>query len=917
MKKNLKISLLIVSCFSLSACFNNLTTPKSLAIKTKAAYKFTIADMAKLSSTFADKLSIQSVIDNLGTKAEQNKYSVFSYNPDNKSNYQQLLLRMPISDIPVDVGKYFDSSNINSQFNVANTKVQQTFDVPELKKQIKQNFPLDDVNKNINNNIIFTGSSLPSANLNVIFNETGNGFTSITYLEGSMLVQRAPKTDSSEPDLTGGVALLDASNNEIAAGTFENNQVLLNIDNATVTSAGMKLRFSESTGVPFIATITEESKIGYAEGITVSDVPSVNKDLTINISDSTSEFTEYKIGQGSLKSEIKIPLEWSNVGISYTANLSEAFILDGITNGETKSLNGITIDPSKNIKAALTLQFTLNNSDIDFTIDPEVQVDLVIDTLESATMKVSSELEQKLALKVKQNLPEEAIRTLDKIKWGKSSIDLYCISTLPAGNDITLAGKSDFFEINDTKTIVSGNFEQQKLSFETTEGKITDIGTTASEFDAVDFDINVGLPSYDSTAKTFTIKNLAANSSYTLDIECKTVFDWEEVILDVSSFATGVNSKVSTGINPASLFGKKEGSGTGGFDLSEVIKNLEFMNVPVYLFCTVPDAANSETSIFKNIGFNGTIKAFLGTKETDPDDKVVYTPVTGIDPVYFLGDTSGPANLVQASEPKLEASVNNEKEIITNIGKTTASATDIKDLLNTAKNSNLDAELCVDYDVKITGTDGSSSVTIKKEDLADDSPASISVSALLILPLQFKVTSTGLNIDVIGLLNKDKDPSEPDETYGDVLKRTEPWTSEEGEDKGFLNTLVGVIDDISLSYSTPTKLPLNSVEGLKLVIDLDGKERDVTLYEGTPDEKVVHVGKLYSEVEKNLSTGNSISAGEPKALLEIYPLAPTLSIKASAGDVISVPREIGFASRVGLEIVTNGEEIPVFKKTAD
>ena len=128
-----------------------------------------------------------------------------------------------------------------------------------------------------------------------------------------------------------------------------------------------------------------------------------------------------------------------------------------------------------------------------------------------------------------------------------------------------------------------------------------------------------------------------------------------------------------------------------------------------------------------------------------------------------------------------------------------------------------------------------------------------------------------------------------DENF-DLLGRTEKQDVED------LKESLDIIESVTINYTSSTIPftfdPKTPKDDIRLLIDLDGEktnfDEDILLLRG---------GKLKKK---------------PSEILDLYPLNPTLKLEIPAGDLV-IPREMKFATKIDLSILTNGK-ITLFDK---
>ena len=185
-------------------------------------------------------------------------------------------------------------------------------------------------------------------------------------------------------------------------------------------------------------------------------------------------------------------------------------------------------------------------------------------------------------------------------------------------------------------------------------------------------------------------------------------------------------------------------------------------------------------------------------------------------------------------------------------------------------------KLGLNYSLKLTGTDGNKNLTLQKTYLNNSSNTSLKITAMIILPLELKVTED-YTVDVMKMAGKSFDPNNSSEA--DLLGRTDFSSS-----GGTMEKLMNIIENVSVTYA-PSKKPI--IGNAEIKIDLDGT--------GTNFE------------EKSISINGGIYTEKPKMIVE-NPVKPSVNVVLKQGE-LKIPREMSFKTRLDLQIKTNGEPL--------
>lgn len=112
--------------FSLLGC--SFQIPKTVSIKTKADYNFTIA---KIEKDLSEQLNIEEMGKNFSGDSEVAKNELFDYWPDMDGDLQQFLLKVPVCTIPLDLDSCFGDLKVNDE--IRKMSFVQEIKVPDIK----------------------------------------------------------------------------------------------------------------------------------------------------------------------------------------------------------------------------------------------------------------------------------------------------------------------------------------------------------------------------------------------------------------------------------------------------------------------------------------------------------------------------------------------------------------------------------------------------------------------------------------------------------------------------------------------------------------------------------------------------------------------------------------------------------------
>ena len=921
----------------------NIEFPESISIKTNAKYEFAIANKSfPLGDLFSiDKIresfSNQSSGSSSGGESVSADMQIYDYNPGgnvNEKSTQQFLVNMKLQEIPLNLSKYLgdtdfgaslESMNINKEIVIPNV------DIDEVKVVDVE------VNEKINALVSFRGTTQAEAPLSVSFEDTGNGFNSVTYKTGFMVVSNTPNLDNVDfgeyghtgftlptfiPDgkLSGTVKLL-YNGTVISEDDFdENGLALLPLDNVTVYRTGMSLQFSGEEGKTFYALVSQDSQVFKADDISLSEPIESSLESTFDIGND-SALKSCEIKKGKLAVDFAFPTEWTGIEInSYQIDLTGGLnvtlaynkLLDSSTRKEFDFAEAGLTQQQKtfvntNINANTRVNIKMTNASLQFIdsdnpekkINPSVKVEAKIEEVASALVVLqkassgdsasqnSEESSFNTRVEDSYTLGSDIINSIRKIKWNPSGLSISYLNTLPAANVLKLQFNSDFFGItDDVKTFATTDSEtRETLEFFSAgtgvEGYETKLGTNTAEneFSSIDYAAELLLPDYEEDSegnKTITVRDVRPGETYVIDLVITPKPDWYAVY--VKSELTNQSGIISTGLNLSSVM--KGMQKKLGDDLSSKI---QLKTLPLYLFCQVPEL----TGVFNNPKFVGKINAYIG------DDNKVQIP--GTTNTYILGSETENGTLTSADVPEFVFDANNKNMVISDLSIDLAGVepANLSEFIDTTA----DGSLCVDYNVQFeTGKTGDIEILAENLSTIEDGKAtSIKLSGLILLSLDFKVNEP-IQMDILELVkgsNEEEAENSEEEDSGDLLGRKEATNTED------FQKYLDLIESASIDYKT-SSLPFNfdPTEGsnntITIKVDLDG--------EGTTFEPKV------------LKFDGDSFAANPSDILNTFPLKPSVQFEIPEG-TLGIPRKMDFTANINLTVKTNGK-VAVWEKNA-
>ena len=838
MKKTVKCLFASAALFILlTGCvqFQNMTVPKKVQVKTTAEYNFTIAEFEK---DFSDKLSAAEIQKSIGETFE-----FYDYNPGGNQEVQQYLLRMPLEEVPLDFGSYMESIDIGKNLDAMN--FEQDIPIPDLQLNAEQEIDLEILNTMMIGLLAVKGN-IGTGPQKVNF----TGFSTVSISSGKLTINTASANGTVKLYSASGLTQAGCSTaTPIATGTLKSGKVVFDLSGKTLYANETFIDFvDDDTNQEFVGTLNKTAKISKVTGLSQDDKIITLDPVSFKGAGESSPVKECVFSDDSkLSLNITTP-NWDGVTITKNIKLSGGLDLT-FSGSETESLMGkkytnqdIILEPE------LTLKFS--NATIDFTSKPKFELSSEIKGFESVTVKLPEGV--KTSFDVKQELPSSASSMVKEIVWNAGSgIEVEYSNTLPAGNDMKMTASSEFIGLNSqTETIdTTDGAEKKTIQFRSAaEKKITIDNATK-----VDFLANLELPEYNETENTITISGVTLGESYKIAMKITPVFNWESITIDTT--AKDVLGNMAVDFNPKTLLSSLD-SMLDPSGNSKISDKIDLSKLELKLFCERPDYES-----FKNVQFEGQI-ALGGTS----DDGEHLNNAT-----YILGTETEDKPLMFSNEPVLEK--DSKGTVISDLTRVQCVGTNLASTINNISESE---KLGLNYSLKLTGTDGDKNLTLKKTDLNNSSKTSLKITAMIILPLELKITAD-YTVDVMKMAGKSFDPNNSSEP--DLLGRTEFSSS-----GGTMEKLMNIIESVSVTYA-PSKKPI--IGNAEIKIDLDGT--------GTNFE------------EKSISINGGIYTEKPKMIVE-NPVKPSVNVVLKQGE-LKIPREMSFKTRLDLQIKTNGEPL--------
>lgn len=887
--KKIFYAISILSLFSLTAC--NFGLPKSIKVKTKADYNFTIAATKSdfdFDAFASAKLNESLAKLNEGFKQNNSMMRLYGYNPDGKADKKQLLLSMPFQSIPLDFSQYLDKMDFNAD---SFSPEPFTFTVPEINNSKKVEVDLASIKEVVNGAVSFWGAVSSDSNVEFAVDQadSSSGFDKVIYSNGSINITILDKSaienmqdldsiDLSTPslDCDGAKVRLIFDNDDYIEDYIYGGKATLQFRSGAnaITKTGMRICFTGTapgTIAGFVAVMDENSTVSKVTGLTfdppAQSIPSQSIPVSL-----PEQLKVLKIGKGEISFGLELPSTWKETEVE--ASLTGSFtglINETLSSNGKISLDGKTLD-SGDLNFAGQVKFTFNNATLDFEKDTKFAfaVGMKIETLDTVKYDVGEGLN--LSQSLDFELPPEATSMLNSITWKKSGVSISLDHNLPAGNNISITSvKSDFFGIDDSteKTLSATPVELYCAD---------DTVTTISDGAKVDFAVELNALNYNSADHTVTLKGLEFGKEYKASIKIEPKIDWYLVSINTGALSTPISASMNTGLDLATMIAPVNLIVYGGTEEDEsipadnLLKYINISSLPVYLDCCVPSYLN-------NLKFAGSITVGLVDDEASSDSDIVFVDGTE---VVVLGNveadnTVSSAELVSSTaayKPEFKDGV-----VISNLSDI-KNHTDLAKIINCGKSG----ALGLNYSVGLSGSSGD--LVIVNPDYETEAPADalvpngevgeIAISFYIPLSLDFDIKED-LNLNLLSMIPGISES----ENNSDLFGRTEPT------DANFQNYL-DVIETVELNYNLK-EIPLEKSG--------DPIQLKVSLIDGATNKTIVDTPLDLSKGKISLNPGQVLAA---------YPLKATAELVIPKGKIY-VPQLMKFAADLTVSIHTNGE----------
>lgn len=838
---------LLVNLLLLASC--NFEVPEKITVKSNASYQFNVGDVKK---DLGETVNFDNLINGDAIKTAIPNAQVYNYFPNEKdAHIQKFLIKLPLIEIPIDIGQYFNNSSLSSA--IQGISFEKEIVIPSVTIEKNVEIELSELNKLFNETFSFVGLTADKGTPNFVCN-----FTSIDYSSISIEI-----TGEGADTIADGTEVTISNGIKEKKGTFSGNKALIDFtDGLSFTKSNLEIHFSGDFDKQYVGKINSESKIKKVIGITSTDF-SFPTPLSTTV-EVPNVFETATVEEGTLTTTVNCP-SWQGTTISYGIETTGVLTLT-----ETKSSKQIkkvsldtkTLSPGE-INVTVPLEIGFDNATIDFTKNPIIAIATNIKSFSEVTVKTP---EVTTSLENEQEFPSEVRDAICGMVLESSGIKGTYTNTFPTGNDITLIADSDFFSIdNESCTLESGkinanfNLMSGEATKEITIVNLASHDPAVNNFGKWDFDIKIELPG--EVGDEITVKNVKPNQTYKIGINVTPELNWESVKVKVPTLDK--SDKQSLGINFSELF--KPISETLG--ISDFASKINLKSIPIYLHAEKP----SNITTFNTLSVQANVALFYSNDGTTP-----ISDAEGVVQKEIIGN-SGVKETLNFVNGIPEYKMKNNS-LITNIGNYPSSANcDIADFLN--RTLTLESgSLCINYAISLNATD---EITVTKEECENLSTGAIAVTAFIVLPFQFIVASPteSIEVDLTSVIKKSMGGGSDIDLFG----RTSATQIIPPE----VTLYTGIIQSCGLIYKT-NGFPIYSNQPIEVKIKMTSSGEPKTLnIDG--DKMIVRsddINQIFSQ--------------------DSYPYMPELSVTIPASTEFSLKRTLDFDVNLSLIANTDG-----------
>lgn len=938
MKKIAGILICIALAFSFAGC--SWQIPQKVSVKTDADYNFALGNFEK---DFSENLSVSKMIGDLQLP---NNGKVYDYWPNKKGDTQAFLMYMPLQEIPIDIGSYFDKGTLAEK--IESISFSKDIEVPKVDFEYTFDIDLNQINDAVCENFQLAG---PIEDYSTsAFDGMLSEFAEAVSFEKGYLVIKAYTVSNFEDlqsvtsvttlprtlDVTYNGTVSITSNGKSISGSFNAGVAEINLSDYNgfeLKASDININFSRKPSIYnpldgksypidfFIATIDTSNKANrpyQIEKVTNlkndkineqinNNPPKIHQEIDALASLKDAGLDACKIGTGQILLDFALPTEWSGVEVTYSMDLTGGIELS--TGAEplstasnypvSLSLNNKSISAEK-IDVDASFNLLLANATIDFRKNPKIGIESNITKISTVTVKLSdTSLSFSYPEKDEDKLPSAVLDVVKSIKLNQCGITGTYTNTLPGDNNkVSLSVFSDFFKIHDSENVSSGyNFELESNSTNKAfailgESTTVNLGTNSAEDekDSFDFNVNVKLPG--GEANKITVYDVEPGETYTFAIDLKPKIDWESVTIDTKSLPSQ-KDKIGTGFNPSSIFKSIDEVMGEGFSNS-----IKIPNCNLYLYLTKPNL-----SVLDGLKFNSSsISMYYGYSNdaVNAREKIgEYEKVIIANGKYTDSDNIEHQVEFAKEAPDLKVEkIDENTEVVTSkiSGADASLYIPISDLLKSTDDSKVEgAQLCVDYDINLADIGGDDGIEITKAALetASESIGSIGIFAVIELPLSFTVAEN-TTIDLQNLINK-KDSEESEDENKDLFGRSEASGFDE------IEKYLEVIEAAKIQYRLDS-FPIKTSNNISLNLELCDGDNQTVLAKELP-------------FDTDATEPIEITNDDIKKLLNTYPLklkTAEITFAGKNGTEISILRTKNLDINLQIGISTNGEPIEIF-----
>ncbi|MBQ7159622.1 MAG: hypothetical protein IJS09_09415 [Treponema sp.] len=660
-------TLLLFSCIN----FAELKIPETISVETRGATYSVPLGSGK--ADFSEHLSIVKIREQMekNITSDDVTYAVYDYNPDNKSEVQEFLIKYDLQSIDLNMKEMLDKINLD---NLLSDGLTNTIEVPKPDLQFTQNLDFD-INTILKNNFnALNANALPFPEMGTTYNfglndshipsatlDISPAYTSMTLKSGEVVLTITPQATPTSGYSLKVKAYLFSDGTLVAASGEEQEianggTIIIPLTNKTLSnSLSISFTGTISGGTPgkidnySISCGLQNLDVAIIKGITLDDADDLKIPVsqTIDIGNVSNYVLSATIKEGYLNINTPLPSGWT--GITTTPNIvvSGALDITNLPDGDNAATSLLdkhvdladkAFNPTASLNVSGEVLFALNNATLDFRNGtPSLVLTCAGDITSLKDAKVdTSEIE--ISNPITNSLPDDVTKYVKEMKITGLVITGDIKTTLDAESLVAkISVSSNLFNMKDSEgTTISGSVDiakENELSLETKNGWSTVINLESDPPPTMDFlcgftlDGETDIP----TGKKYVVlKTITLGETYSVEAKLHAEEPtWEYIVLKTDSTSIAQPGEKETGLNLNDLFSGLFSGDEDNEERSEMIKTLlhqiELTGIEAYAYVVRPKFNSVDGEKQDPLRNLGSFSAYIYAA----GDKVAETPLLG------------------------------------------------------------------------------------------------------------------------------------------------------------------------------------------------------------------------------------------------------------------------------------------------